>query len=68
MISSMLVHAAIRCDRKVRLMTNSQRPGDEELEIDRPRLLFRRDWHVVEARRSRDQGTSLAEVRKVSIS
>ena len=69
LVTSMLLHAAILCERRVRLTTNNGVKESREIDVESPRLLFRRKWHVVDAAdETNGIGTSLSDVRKVSIS
>ena len=50
LLTSVLLHAAIQCNRKVSLTREVEANGTEpEIELQRPRLRFDRVWHVVDA-------------------
>jgi len=67
LLSSALVHAAVMCKRKVRLMTMSSCSGPTKVEIDNPSLLFHKNWQLVESRPPAEKVAQLKEIRKVTI-
>lgn len=70
LISTMLLHAAILCEKRVKLTTSSNGQSGaafDEVEVTRPRLKFQRKWHVVDGENAEAPVTSLTQVQKVSI-
>jgi len=68
LISTIMLHAAIGCDRQVRLTGRRDDSGSRtEAEIEHPRLLFQRGWQIVEANDDGREAISLRDVARVSI-
>jgi predicted DNA-binding transcriptional regulator YafY len=68
LVSSLMLHTAMQCERQVRLTTTNGFPDNPDVDIQKPRLLFRHNWQIVDAADdNRDTGTYLSDVRKVSI-
>ncbi len=68
LLSAMLLHIAMRCEKQVLLTTGNGSPTTtKEVRVDQPRLKFKESWLVVESARLENDGTSLSDVRKVSI-
>ncbi len=55
LLTSILLHAAIQCDRRVRVTAKDEESGKEpEFDLMRPRLRFERTWQVVDAAEDSD--------------
>lgn len=72
LLTAMLLHAAIRCEKPIQLQVEKGKRGRREVEVERPRMRFRRDWQVVDAAKDGNgadaSAASLADVTKVTIS
>ncbi|HUV31875.1 MAG TPA: HTH domain-containing protein [Acidobacteriota bacterium] len=66
-LSSLLIQAAILCNRKVRLTTRDSFRDDKDVEIDNPSLLFKKSWQLVGGEPREGVVAPLAEIDKVTI-
>ncbi len=67
LISSLLISAAIRCDKKIRVTMNSGSSPHGDMRIDNPALRFRKQWQLVNARGTSTEQADVPHIKKVSI-
>ena len=68
LISSLLITTAIACNRRIQL-TKKQNgtKSAESIDMEKPLLKFEKTWQLVSDKDSKDQITSIADIKKVSI-
>ena len=67
LITSILINAAILCDKKVSLVTSDNGSTKKCVEIKSPSLWFKKNWKLAEKRHDSAQETSVAGIKKVSV-
>ncbi len=67
LISSLLISAAIRCDKKVRICVDSDNTDGGNLKIDNPALRFKKHWQLVDADGSAKESADFLKIKKVSV-
>ncbi|UCE24266.1 MAG: HTH domain-containing protein [Candidatus Zixiibacteriota bacterium] len=67
LISSLLISAAIRCDKKVRISVDSDNSDVGDVKIDNPALRFKKHWQLVDADGSTTESADFLRIKKVSI-
>lgn len=67
LISSMLISAAIRCNKKITITVNSSDAPERDIRIENPALHFKKNWQLVNARCPGSEQADIPQIRKVSI-
>ena len=66
-LSSMLIHAAMICNRQVKLQTRNGDDTPATLRVEKPSLVFRDRWELKESLET-DEGTApMSDIQKVTI-
>jgi len=66
-LSSVLIHAALRCNKPVQLQTTDSEEGDETLTVQTPALAFKNGWRIGEKNGDEHLSAALDKVKKVTI-
>jgi len=67
LISSMLISAAIRCNKKISITVNSSNLSERDIRIENPALHFKKNWQLVNARCPGSEQADIPRIKKVSI-
>ncbi len=67
LISSILISAAMRCGRKVRVVCKRGGTAETEVEIENPALHFCDEWYLADAKNLKTRQISISSIVKVSI-
>lgn len=68
LISSMLISAAIRFERRVRLTMESDTQEERDLSIDNPALRFKKHWQLIDGTGPESEFADFPQIKKVSLS
>jgi len=67
LVSSVLISAAIRFGRRIRLIMNSGPSDDQDLSIENPALRFKKHWQLVSSTGSDSEAAEFPRIKKVSL-
>ncbi len=66
-LSTVLIQAALKCNKPVQLQTTGNEDGDETVTVQKPALAFKNGWRIGERNGDERQSAALDKVKKVTI-